>query len=99
MASVLFFVLNLLGFFGCTHIFTVHLVYSRVLRVVRAFTIGFPLGCRESACVEVMTTLHGSASSLRRRVEGCIPLEGTITPTMDPFKRPTLVFLEPPLTF
>ena len=56
MASVLFFVLNLLGFFGCTHIFTVHLVYSRVLRVVRAFTIGYPLGCRGSACVEVMIT-------------------------------------------
>ena len=56
MASVLFIVLNLLGFFGCTHIFTVHLVYSRVLRVVRAFTIGYPLGCRGSAYVEVMTT-------------------------------------------
>ena len=56
MANVLFFVLNLLGFFGCTHIFTVHLVYSRVLRVMRAFTIGYPLGCRGSACVEVMTT-------------------------------------------
>ena len=28
MASVLSFVLDLLGFFGCTHIFTIHLVYS-----------------------------------------------------------------------
>ena len=37
-----------------------------------------PLGCRGSACVEVMTTLHGSAPSLRRRVGGCVSLEGTI---------------------
>ena len=33
-----------------------------------------PLGCRGSAGVEVMTTLHGSTLSLRRRVRGCIPL-------------------------
>ena len=57
------------------------------------------LGCR-GACVEVMTTLHGSAPSLRRRVGGCVPPEGTIAPARDPFKRlPTHVFLEPPLTF
>ncbi|RVW58843.1 hypothetical protein CK203_101785 [Vitis vinifera] len=31
---------------------------------------------RGSACVEVMTTLHGSAPSLRRRAEGCVPPEG-----------------------
>ncbi|KAL6343300.1 hypothetical protein AAG906_022375 [Vitis piasezkii] len=31
---------------------------------------------RGSACVEVMTTLHGSAPSLRRRAEGCVPLGG-----------------------
>ena len=52
-----------------------------------------PPGCRGSACVELMTTLHGSASSLRRRVGGCVPLEGTIAPARDPFKRlPTLIF-------
>ncbi|RVW36975.1 hypothetical protein CK203_103683 [Vitis vinifera] len=33
---------------------------------------------RGSACVEVMTTLHGSAPSLRRRAEGCVPPEGSI---------------------
>ncbi|RVW52820.1 hypothetical protein CK203_076621 [Vitis vinifera] len=32
---------------------------------------------RGSACVEVMTTLHGSAPSLRRRAEGCVPPEGS----------------------
>ena len=48
-----------------------------------------PLGCRGSTCVELMTTLYGSASSLRRRVGGCVPLEGTIAPARDPFKRPT----------
>ncbi|KAL6311025.1 hypothetical protein AAG906_006993 [Vitis piasezkii] len=51
------------------------LVDHRALRVLRGFTIGNPLGCRGSACVEVMTTLHGSALSLRRRAEGCIPPE------------------------
>ncbi|RVX00125.1 hypothetical protein CK203_026581 [Vitis vinifera] len=39
--------------------------------------IGEPPGMRGSACVEVMTTLHGSASSLRRRAEGCVPPEGS----------------------
>ncbi|KAL6314311.1 hypothetical protein AAG906_019009 [Vitis piasezkii] len=32
-----------------------------------------PLGTRGSACVEVMTTLHGSTLSPWRRVEGCVP--------------------------
>ncbi|KAL6325037.1 hypothetical protein AAG906_022127 [Vitis piasezkii] len=45
---------------------------------VTGFTIGNPLGCRGSACVEVMTTLHGSAPSLRRRAEGCVPTEGSM---------------------
>ena len=50
--------------------------------------------------MELMTTLHGSAPSLQRRVGGCVPLKGTIAPARDPFKRlPALVFLEPPLTF
>ncbi|RVW66471.1 hypothetical protein CK203_065758 [Vitis vinifera] len=35
-----------------------------------------PLGKRGSACVEVMTTLHGSTPSPWRRVEGCVPPEG-----------------------
>ncbi|RVW39438.1 hypothetical protein CK203_106566 [Vitis vinifera] len=42
-----------------------------------------PLGCRGSACVEVMTTLHGSAPSLRRRAEGCVPPEGMIASARD----------------
>ncbi|RVW79054.1 hypothetical protein CK203_048163 [Vitis vinifera] len=44
---------------------------------LRGFTIGKPLGCRGSACVEVMTTLYGSTPSLRRRAEGCVPPEGS----------------------
>ncbi|RVW15324.1 hypothetical protein CK203_085592 [Vitis vinifera] len=44
-------------------------------RVLRGFTIGNPLGSRDSTCVEVMTTLHGSVPSLRRRAEGCVLLE------------------------
>ncbi|RVX11289.1 Gypsy retrotransposon integrase-like protein 1 [Vitis vinifera] len=34
-----------------------------------------PLGTRGSACVEVMTTLHGSTPSPWRHVEGCVPPE------------------------
>ncbi|RVW64372.1 hypothetical protein CK203_047044 [Vitis vinifera] len=54
------------------------LIDYRVLRVARDFTIGNSLGCRGSACVEVMTTLHGSAPSLRRCAEGCVPPEGLV---------------------
>ena len=57
---------------------------------MRALAIGNPLGCRGSACVEVMTTLHGSAPSLRRRAEGCIPLEGMITFARDPLTNPVI---------
>ncbi|RVW90935.1 hypothetical protein CK203_044187 [Vitis vinifera] len=51
------------------------LVDHSALRVLRGFTIGNPLGCRGSTCVEVMTTLYGSIPSLRRRAEGCVPPE------------------------
>ena len=66
-----------------------------MLRVTRAFTIEKPLGCQGSACVEVMTTLHGSAPSLWRHAEGCIPLEDMITSARDLLKS-TLMLLEPP---
>ena len=86
--------------FGITCIRIIILICVCIKSIVRAFTIGCPLGCRGSACVELMTTLHGSAPSLRGRVGGCVPLEGTIALARDPFKRlPTLIFLEPPLTF
>ncbi|RVW84660.1 Retrovirus-related Pol polyprotein from transposon opus [Vitis vinifera] len=51
-------------------------------------SLGNPLGTRESACVEVMTTLHGSTPSPWRHVEGCIPPEGTIASARDPLTRP-----------
>ena len=41
---------------------------------------------RGSACVEVMTTLHGSAPSLWRRVEDCVLLEGMIISARDLLK-------------
>ena len=44
------------------------------------------MGCRGSACVEVMTTLHGSTPSLRRRVEGCVPPKGMIASARDLLK-------------
>ena len=51
--------------------------------------------------MEVMTTLHGSASSFQRRADGCIPpegmvpLEGMIASARDLLKS-TLILLEPP---
>ena len=45
--------------------------------------------------MEVMTTLHGSAPFLRRRVEGCIPSEGMIVSARDLLKS-THIRLEPP---
>ena len=44
------------------------------------------LGCQCSACVGVMTTLHGSAPSFRRRAGGCVPSDGTIAFAMDLLK-------------
>ena len=67
------------------------LVDYRVLRIVRAFTIGNPLGCQGSACVELMTTLHGRVSSLRKHAEGCVPLEGMIASIRDLLKSTPLI--------
>ena len=47
--------------------------------------------------MELMTTLHGSAVSLRRRVGGCVPLEGTIAPARDPFKSVAPLFRSDPI--
>ena len=71
------------------------LVDHLALRVREVFTIENPLGCQGSAYVEVMTTLHGSAPSLRRRAEGCIPLDGMIASVRDLLKS-THINLEPP---
>ncbi|KAL6325933.1 hypothetical protein AAG906_038424 [Vitis piasezkii] len=51
-------------------------LYSPELDFMDICVIRNPLGCQGSACVEVMTTLHGSAPSLRRRAEGCVPSKG-----------------------
>ncbi|RVW75336.1 hypothetical protein CK203_052955 [Vitis vinifera] len=41
--------------------------------------MGNPLGCQGGACVEVMTTLHGSAPSFQRRAEGWLhTIKGSI---------------------
>ena len=50
------------------------------------------MGCRGSACVELMTTLHGSTLSLRRRIGGYIPPEGMIASTKDPLKSTPFLF-------
>ncbi|RVW21434.1 hypothetical protein CK203_108817 [Vitis vinifera] len=50
--------------------------WSPIIKDLYSPDLGNPLGCRGSACVEVMTTLHGSAPSLRRHAGGCVPPEG-----------------------
>ena len=54
-----------------------------------------PLGMRGNACVEVMTTLHGSTSSPWRHAEGYVPPEGMIASARDPLTH-SFYFLEPP---
>ncbi|RVW63933.1 hypothetical protein CK203_056792 [Vitis vinifera] len=50
--------------------------WSSIFEDLYSPELGNLIGIRGSACVEVMTTLHGSAPSLRRHAEGCVPLEG-----------------------
>ncbi|RVW15701.1 hypothetical protein CK203_075322 [Vitis vinifera] len=69
--------------------------WSPIIEDLYSPELGNPLGCRGSACVEVMTTLHGSAPSLWRRAEGCVPPEGTIASARDLLKS-THIHLEPP---
>ena len=57
--------------------------------------LGNSLGKRGSACVEVMTTLHGSTPSPWRCAEGCIPLDDTIDSARDPLTH-LFYLIEPP---
>ena len=54
-----------------------------------------PMGTRGSACVEVMTTLHGSSPSPWRRVEGRVLSDGTFISAKDPLTHP-FYLIEPP---
>ncbi|RVW76910.1 hypothetical protein CK203_051576 [Vitis vinifera] len=49
--------------------------WSPIFEDLNSSELGNSLGCRGSACVEVMTTLHGSAPSFWRRAEGCVSPE------------------------
>ncbi|RVW92816.1 hypothetical protein CK203_042602 [Vitis vinifera] len=53
---------------------------------------------RGNACVEVMTTLHGSISFPWRCAEGCVSSEGTITFVRDPLTH-SFYLIEPPQPF
>ncbi|RVW89412.1 hypothetical protein CK203_046868 [Vitis vinifera] len=57
-----------------------------------------PQGTQGSACVEVMTILHGSTPSPWRRAEGCVPSKGTIASARDPLTHP-IYPIEPPQPF
>ena len=73
--------------------------YYLVLRDVIAFTIRKPTRMQGSACVRVMTTLHGSTPFLWRCAGVCVLSEGTIIffSTRDPLKSTHFFFfLESP---
>ena len=93
--STSFFCLIFLGFSNAPTPFTVHSSWPLSVESLKGFTIGNPLGCQGSACVEVMTTLHGSALSLQRCARGCVPPEGTIASVRDLLKSTHLI-LGPP---
>ena len=76
MANVFSF--SFIGFLDAPTPFTLHLRLPLSAESFERFHHRKPPRMRGSACVEVMTTLHGSAPSLRRRAEGCVPLEGMI---------------------
>ena len=92
---VSFFYFSFIGFSDAPTPLGVHFSRPSSVESLRGFTIGNPLGCRGSVCVEVMTTLHGSASPLRRRTEGCVPSEGMAASVSDLLKS-TLILLESP---
>ena len=87
MTNVLFFVLDLL-YFSYAPTYSMYTSFLLSAESCESLHHRKPLGCRGSAYVEVMTTLHGNTSSFQRHVRGCIPLEGTIALTKDPFKTP-----------
>ena len=93
MASVCSF--SFIGFSNAPTPFTLHLSLPLSAESFERFHHRKPPGMRGSACVEVMTTLHGSAPSLWRRAEGYVPMEGTIASTRDLLKS-THIHLEPP---
>ena len=85
-----------LRFFGCTCILHYALqIIPKCWEMKDPSPLGNPLGKQGSACVEVMTTLHGSIPSPWRRAEGCIPSEGTIASARDPLTHP-FCLIEPP---
>ena len=93
MVSVFSF--SFIGFSDAPTPLTMHLRSLMSAESCESFHHKNPLGCRGSACVEVMTTLHGSVPSLRRRAKGCVPLEGMITFARDLLKS-THIHLGPP---
>ena len=58
-------------------------------------SLGNPLEKRRSACVEVITTLHGSTSSPWRHVEGCVLSKDTIAFTRNPLTHPFYLIESP----
>ncbi|RVX00889.1 hypothetical protein CK203_026447 [Vitis vinifera] len=69
--------------------------WSPIIEDLYSPELGNPLGCRGSACVEVMTTLHGSTPSLFEACRGLRTAEGMIASARDLLKS-THIHLEPP---
>ncbi|KAL6350182.1 hypothetical protein AAG906_004122 [Vitis piasezkii] len=77
------FCFSFIGFSDEPTPLTVHSSRPPSVESFKRFHRRKPPGTIGSACVEVMTTLHGSALSLWRCAEGCVPSEGMIASTRD----------------
>ena len=82
MANVFSF--SFIGFSDAPTPFTLHLRLPLSAESFERFHHRKPPGMRGSACVEVITTLHGSVLFFQRRAEGCVPSEGMIASFRDP---------------
>ncbi|RVW92754.1 hypothetical protein CK203_042621 [Vitis vinifera] len=69
--------------------------WSPIIEDLYSPKLGNPLGCRGSACVEMMTPCMEAPRLFLRRADGCVLPEGTIASARDLLKS-THIHLEPP---
>ena len=80
----------------------IHCTLSLILSVESSESLyhRLPPGISRKCMCRVDEHLAWKCHVSSENVGGCVPMEGTIAPARDPFKRiPTLVLLVPPLTF
>ena len=86
------FCFSFIGFSDAPTPFIVHLRLLLSVETCENLHHRKPPWMQGSACVVVMTTLHGRVLSLRRHARGSVPSKGTITSTSDPLKSTFFIF-------